>query len=112
MDGVRSSSLTFDKYAYENFNTPLTNKPTLGDIRLSGEYFSKGNIAFEKKKYKLAIKNFTKSYDLDYVMIDAVYNRALVHHTMGNLENACEDWKHLADLGQKDAMKYLEEYCK
>lgn len=112
VESFRNCSLNFAKSAYKNFNYPSKIVPTAEEIKLSGEYFKKGNNAFKKKKYKSAIKNFTKSYNLDYVMIDAVYNRALVHHTMGNLEKACEDWKHLADLGQKDAMKYLEQYCK
>jgi len=82
------------------------------DIQLAEKLLMDGNKDFKNKKYESALDKFTKSYALDYVQIDAKYNRALVHHTMGNLEKACEDWKHLADLGQKDAMKYLEEYCK
>jgi len=108
----RGTYILFYENAYEDYNSTTKTKPHIGDIQLAEKYFIKGNSNFEKKKYKSAIKNFTKGYNLSRYLLDAVYNRALVHHTMGNLEKACEDWKHLADLGQKDAMKYLEQYCK
>ncbi|NQY31134.1 MAG: hypothetical protein HRT69_16920 [Flavobacteriaceae bacterium] len=109
----QSASFAFNTQSYNSVEASKATKSNTAyeDIQLANKFFVKGNNDFEKKKYKSAIKNYTKSYDLDYVLIDAIYNRALVYHTIGNLEKACEDWKHLADLGQKDAMKYLEEYC-
>lgn len=86
-----------------------------GEIRIiqkAGEYFNKGIKAYQNKDYENSIKNFTKSYELDPINIDALYNRAAILFETGNQELACKDWNVLAKLGQKNGIELLKNNCK
>jgi len=80
-------------------------------IKESTRFFSKGLANYQNKKYELAIKNFTKNYELDSSQIDALYNRALIFYTMGQKDKACDDWAKLKELGQKKGEKHYQEFC-
>lgn len=106
------SSLNFNVNTQEYYipSNKKSNNITIS-IKESNNLFTKGLANYQNEKYELAVKNFTKSYELNPFRIDAIYNRAAIYQAMGNMEKACEDWKHLADLEQKDALKYLDEHC-
>ena len=105
-------SMRFSFYTQDYDYLDRSAKTTLEDIRLSNQYFVQGIQDSQNENYKSAISKFTKSYELDPIMIDAIYNRASIYQALGELENACKDWKYLKELGQKEANRNLLEFCK
>ncbi|MBC3847609.1 hypothetical protein H8K90_14525 [Winogradskyella echinorum] len=81
------------------------------DIRDAKKFFNKGLKAYQKNDFEKAINFFTKSYNLDSVNIDALYNIAAIYYETGSLELACVNWKKLSELGQKRGISLLENHC-
>lgn len=77
----------------------------------SSKYFKQGLDDFTNKRYEKAIINFSKSYEIDYTFLDALYNRATTYYLNNQLDKACSDWKKLKEFGQIKAIKLLEQYC-
>lgn len=81
-------------------------------IKESGEFFDRGKSAYLRKKYKKAIEYYSKSYALDPINIDALYNRAAVYYELNQNEKACNDLQELAKLGQTNGKNLYQKYCK
>lgn len=77
----------------------------------SSDFFNKGLNAYQNKNYGLAISNFSKSYDVDPSFIDALYNRAATYFFIGELNNACNDWLELKNLGQTNGKLLYLQNC-
>ena len=84
---------------------------TYTQITDGNKYLNAGFKDYENKDYRNAIKNFTKSFESNPTLVDALYNRALCYYETEQYLNACIDWKTLSDLGQKRAIKLFNENC-
>jgi len=84
---------------------------TYTQITDGNKYLKTGIKYYINKDYKNAIKNFTKSFESNHTLVDALYNRALCYYDTKQYLNACLDWKILSDLGQKRAEKLFNENC-
>ncbi|HAA17828.1 MAG TPA: hypothetical protein DCR93_01615 [Cytophagales bacterium] len=82
------------------------------DIRRARIYFQQGLVQLNRDQLDSALTLFTEAYVLDSVMINAVYNRAVVYVRQGNMDKACEDWQHLAQRGQVPARDRWREDCR
>ncbi len=83
-------------------------------MKLHNQSIRHFNAAMEyygQRKFEEAIAELTKAYELDKVNIDAVYHRANLYNRIGEKDKACNDWKHLADLGQKKAQGIYKDKC-
>lgn len=78
----------------------------------SEEYYLAGVSDLEQHSIDSAILNFTQSYELDNIRIDAIYKRAEAFLKKGDKEKACEDWNFLIDLDQELARKKYRDTCK
>jgi len=83
----------------------------LDDLKKSSEFFQKGIIEYQKKKYDKAIEYFTESYKYDSKNIDALYNKAAMYFESGDLKNACNTWKEISELGQVPARELYQNNC-
>ena len=107
----------FQGFSMKFFTTSFykLNNSNGGDLNLilkAGEYFSKAINAYQNKEYNKSIEYFSKSYELDPINIDALYNRAAIYYETGKIELACKDWIELSNLGQKGGIELLKKYCK
>lgn len=106
---LKGVKVHFYRDSYEYLDRRGTTR--LEDITLSSRHFQLGIEDVGNNNFDSAIENFSKSYELNPMLIDAIYNRAAVFQEIGNVEDACTDWKHLADLGQKRAETFWTEFC-
>ena len=74
-------------------------------------HFNTAMELYGQRNFEDAIAELTKAYELDKVNIDAVYHRANLYNRTGQKDKACDDWKHLADLGQKKAQEIFNDRC-
>jgi len=81
-------------------------------IQEAFDLFQKGLVQFNQNDFYRATDSFTQAYELDSVMIGAVYNRAVVYVKLGDMDKACEDWKHLAERGQVAARDRWRKDCR
>jgi tetratricopeptide (TPR) repeat protein len=78
----------------------------------SNDELQKGIIYYNSNKFDEAIQHFSKSYNINPTLIDALYNRAATYHRINKIKKACEDWKELSDLGQMEGSKLYKSKCK
>ncbi len=84
---------------------------SLEDLRIAGDYFTKGIEAYQDKKYFKASEYFTECYKKDPKNLDALYNKALVYYESGDLINACNVWAEIQKLGQVTGRNLHQKYC-
>ncbi len=79
---------------------------------LVGARMSAAVLLFEMERYAEAIDAFSLVIDEnDLDLMEAYYYRADCHYNMDNKEAACADWNKSADLGDKDAVFIVRNYC-
>ncbi len=62
--------------------------------------FNRGATYFRMQQYQKALHDFDQVLSSNSKHINAYLNRGLVHRQLGNLEQACLDWKHACELGK------------
>ena len=80
-------------------------------INESGKEFRNGINFYSNNEFEKAIESFTKAYEINPTLIDALYNRAASHHILDKVEEACKDWKTLMKLEQVDGANLFNEKC-
>jgi tetratricopeptide (TPR) repeat protein len=94
-----NAKLDFDKAIEINPNDPT-------------EYYNRGNVEYYMQNDSLALKDLNKAIYMKPIYPEAFLNRGLVYYYMKNLNAACNDWKQSLDFGNKDALNYLNQFCK
>ncbi len=56
-------------------------------------YYIRGVLLTDQKKYKEAIKDFSRVIEIDYTHYKSYYNRAVCYHLLGDIENACKNFE-------------------
>lgn len=107
INGIKIIYLTND---LQKFHLNVGN-PTKRTGAKSQEYFIEGLKAYDKKEFAKAIEYFDKSYNLNYLNIDALYNKAKIYFESGDKKNACKTWKKIMDLGQASGKELYETNC-
>ena len=107
MNGIKIIYLTND---LEKFHFTV-GSPTKRTSAKSQEYFIEGLKAYDNKDYTKAIECFDKSYNLNYLNIDALYNKAKIYFESGDKKNACKTWKKIMDLGQASGKELYQTNC-
>jgi len=82
-----------DSSQYEIYNT-----------RAASEYYMNDMAAAER--------DFTRSIALNPNFPDSYKNRGNLYHTQNRLTEACTDWKKAASMGNAEAQKAVEQYCR
>lgn len=81
------------------------------DVNESNYYLMQANINVEQKRYAVAIKNLTKSLDLDPRNIDAYYARAAVFALTKDTQKMCVDLLQLKHLEQAKGTELWKKFC-
>jgi tetratricopeptide (TPR) repeat protein len=81
------------------------------DASESNYYLMQGNINVEEKRYAVAIKNLSKSLDLDPLNIDAYYARAAVYALTKDVQKMCVDLLQLKNLQQVKGADLWNKFC-
>jgi tetratricopeptide (TPR) repeat protein len=71
-----------------------------------------GNDFVKSKKYDEAIAEYTKAIEINSNFKAAYFNRGLVEVVLEQKEKGCLDLRKAAELGEKDANKMIQKYCK
>jgi tetratricopeptide (TPR) repeat protein len=71
-----------------------------------------GNDFVKSKKYDEAIAEFSKAIEINPNFKAAYFNRGLVEVVLGQKEKGCLDLSKASELGEKDADKMIQKYCK
>lgn len=70
-----------------------------------------GERAFVGQDYVLAKKIYSQALALNPGNRDALYNLGATYLSLGETENACENWYQLSLLRDYSGVKYITEYC-
>lgn len=74
-------------------------------------YFELAFIKDELGELQNAIDGYSKVIEFDPKYSEAYYNRAMCYLELDEIEAACADLDKALELGDKDAMEYIQEYC-
>ena len=81
------------------------------DVAKENNNFDYGVRLMQKEKYEKAIEQFKKCLKINPSDIDVLYNIANCYQKAGNIELACEAWKKLKSMGQKDGENLYNQNC-
>ena len=99
---------------YNSYDNIHPNDPILSDeaIQKATLYYHRGAVLLQRQKYQEAITKFQQCLAIDSLHIDSYYNKAYAHFQLKETKLACESWKKLMELGQKEGEKLFMENCK
>lgn len=90
------------------FNSSLS----INQIVVSEIDFNNGMNFLKNKQFVKAINEFSKCIDNDSTYLDAYYNKAYAYSQLDSSNLACEIWKRLKEMGQKQGEILYIENCK
>lgn len=105
--GVVKGELYKEDAGLADIQAAMALNPTLPGARMSAAV-----LLFEMERFEEAAAEFGKVIDAaDTDLMEAHYYRADCHYNLGNKESACADWIKSAELGDKDAVFIVRNYC-
>jgi hypothetical protein len=70
-------------------------------------------IAYSNQKEDISHFFFTQAIKMKTENISYVYlGRGIARYNIGKVGLACQDWERSVLMGEKNASKYMEQYCK
>lgn len=82
------------------------------DPKIAGARMSAAVLLFEMERFEDAIKAFGEVIEEEGAeLMEAYYYRADSHYNLGDKDSACADWRKSAELGDKDAVFIVRNYC-
>jgi tetratricopeptide (TPR) repeat protein len=80
----------------------------------NGTYYADyGHVLLQMRNWKEAEKKFTQAIKIKTENISYVYlGRGIARYNIGKVGLACQDWERSVLMGEKNATKYMEQYCK
>lgn len=86
----------------------------IDDNKKNGTYYADyGHVLLQMKNFKEAEKKFTQAIKMKTDNISYVYlGRGIARYNIGKVGLACQDWERSVLMGEKNATKYMEQYCK
>jgi tetratricopeptide (TPR) repeat protein len=80
--------------------------------KIAGGDMSAAVLLFELKRYVEAADRFGKVIAANEAdLMEAYYYRADCYYNLGQKEDACRDWRKSAEMGDKDAVYIVRNYC-
>jgi tetratricopeptide (TPR) repeat protein len=86
-------------------------KTIIIDPKFAKAYYSRATIYVSREMYLEALPDLDKVIELDPSIPNALTLRGQIHAQTNKLSNACDDFRMAKDLGDKQAGKYLDQYC-
>ena len=97
---------------FEFFPERRNKRLSLEQMNEADQHFDKGNRFFDKKNYQKAVFEFERCIAIDSLYVDAYYNLAYTYQQLGKKEMACQTWKKLSEMGQKQGEALYDQNCK
>lgn len=104
-----------DSTAYDNFSKAIKLVyPNSFNKTHSNYFMNRGNILLKQKRYKNAIKDYTKAIYLNPSFYGNYNNRAIAFYRLGEIKKACNDWNMatIKDSFFTPAKAYFKKHCK
>ena len=86
----------------------------IDENKKNGTYYADyGHVLLQMRNWKEAEKKFTQAIKMKTDNISYVYlGRGIARYNIGKVGLACQDWERSVLMGEKNASKYMEQYCK
>ena len=81
------------------------------DQNYANAYYSRATVYVSQQKYKEALPDLDKTIELDPKVPNALTLRGQIRAQTGNKIGACEDFQQAKQIGEKQADKYLSQFC-
>jgi len=101
-------------YSSDDFKNaiPLFSKAIKVDASNANYFLARGNSYIYTKMYEEALKDFSMALDLNPRLPKVFLSRGVAKIEMGDKDGACEDFNKAYQLGNKDALKLIQENCR
>lgn len=81
------------------------------DPEYTRAYYSRASVFISQEEYTDALPDLDKLIELDEAFPNALTLRGQVRAQTGNKRGACEDFTRAKELGDKQAITYLHQFC-
>ncbi|MEO0687734.1 MAG: hypothetical protein AAFY76_22450, partial [Cyanobacteria bacterium J06649_11] len=82
------------------------------DVSMEEIRFERGIARYDNDSLKLALDDFNFCIDKNFEMPSSLYWRGTIYVTYGMNQEGCSDFKEAHKLGDSDAQKMIDKYCK
>jgi tetratricopeptide (TPR) repeat protein len=99
--------------ALKEFKSAMTdfNKTIELDPKFAKAYYSRATVFVSQEKYAEALPDLDKTIELDPTIPNVLTLRGQIRAQTGNKKGACEDFNQAKQIGDKQADKYLSQFC-
>jgi tetratricopeptide (TPR) repeat protein len=94
------------KSAMNDFNATLEL-----DARFVKAYYSRATVFVSQEKYLEALPDLDKTIELDPTVPNVLTLRGQIRAQTGNKKGACEDFNNAKEIGDKQADRYISQFC-
>jgi tetratricopeptide (TPR) repeat protein len=81
------------------------------DSKFAKAYYSRASVFISQEKYVDALPDLDKTIEIDPKMPNALTLRGQIRAQTGNKKGACDDFNKAKQNGDKQADKYLTQFC-
>lgn len=74
-------------------------------------YYSRATVFVSQEKYVEALPDLDKTIELDLTTPNVLTLRGQIRAQTGNKKGACEDFNKAKEIGDKNADKYISQFC-
>jgi tetratricopeptide (TPR) repeat protein len=99
--------------ALKDFKSAMTdfNKTIELDPKFVKAYYSRASVFVSQEKYTEALPDLDKTIELEPTMPNVLTLRGQIRAQTGNKKGACQDFNQAKQIGDKQADKYLSQFC-
>lgn len=81
------------------------------DPKFAKAYYSRATVFVSQEKYVEALPDLDKTIELDPTVPNVLTLRGQIRAQIGNKKGACEDFNKAKEIGDKQADKYIKQFC-
>lgn len=81
------------------------------DPKYVNAYYSRASVYVSQEKYLESLPDLDRTIELDATLPNALTLRGQIRAQSGNKKGACEDFTNAKNNGDKQAAKYLNQFC-
>ncbi len=99
--------------ALKDFKSAMSdfNKTIELDSKFADAYYSRATVFVSQEKYIDALPDLDKTIELDPTTPNVLTLRGQIRVQTGNKKGGCEDFNQAKQVGDKQADKYLKQFC-
>lgn len=99
--------------ALKDFKSAMTdfNKTIELDPKFVKAYYSRATVFVSQEKYVEALPDLDKTIELDLSTPNVLTLRGQIRAQTGDKKGACEDFNKAKEIGDKQADKYINQFC-